>query len=163
MELTEKQTLDLCQYSFLRLDGAWFISLAMKYGIPVAWEMDVEAWKQMSLLFGKRVRKTLIPDPVWPASFIDVIHIFSEVFRIKGREVIVDGDRIIVRVTDCDTQKAIAKAGIAECGIVTRVTYEGIIRGLFDREMPVNIEHTKNLNKGAECCEVVVTMGPQPA
>ena len=55
-------------------------------------------------------------------------------------------------------QKAIAKAGIADCGIATVHTYEGIVRGLFGKDANVTVKHTKNLNRGDECCEVVVSM-----
>jgi hypothetical protein len=75
---------------------------------------------------------------------------------MEGREVKVDSDTITVRVTDCETQRAIAKAGVADCGIVTVQTYQELIRGLFDKDMGVTVEHTKNLNRGDECCEVVV-------
>lgn len=156
MELTEKQMIEISQYSFTRMDGAWFMALAKKFGIQTAWEMDVEAWKQFSYVFGKNLRKNYIQIPVWPESFIDAIDIFSKVLKIEGRQVSMDGDRITVRVTDCETQKAIAKAGVADCGIVTVQTYEGISRGLFGTELNINVMHTKNLNHGEECCEVIV-------
>jgi len=34
--------------SVVRLDGAWFLTLAGRLGKEKAWEMDVEAWKQFS-------------------------------------------------------------------------------------------------------------------
>ena len=54
-------------------------------------------------------------------------------------------------------QKSIAKAGIADCGIVTIQTYQGIINGLFNNEISIKVEHTKNMNQGAEYCEVIIT------
>jgi len=45
----------------------------------------------------------------------------------------------IVRITDCETQKAIAKAGIADCGIVTVHSYEGIISGLFNEDIHAHV------------------------
>jgi len=157
MELNNNELIELLQYSFVRMDGAWFMGLAKKHGIQTAWEMDVEAWKQFSYVFGRKLRKTHIPEPVWPQSFLDALNALSRVLKIDGREVSVDGDKIIVRVTDCETQKAIAKAGIADCGIVTIETYQGIARALFDDNVKIDVQHTKNLNRGAECCEVVIT------
>ena len=61
------------------------------------------------------------------------------------------------RVNDCEMQKTIAKAGVADCGIATMQTYEGVARGLFGKDTEITVEHTKNLNHGAEYCEVVVT------
>ncbi|HOP62838.1 MAG TPA: DUF6125 family protein [Spirochaetota bacterium] len=159
MNLDDKEIIDLLQYSFVRMDGAWFLGLAKKHGIETAWEMDVEAWKHFSYVFGRRIQKKYIPEPQWPSSFIDALSALSRVLKIEGREVEVDGDRIIVRVTDCETQKAIAKAGIADCGIVTVETYLGLARALFGDSFDINVEHTKNLNQGADCCEVVITGG----
>jgi len=156
MKLTNDQILELTQYAFIRMDGAWFLALAKKYGVQTAWEMDVAAWKQLAYLLGKQIRKNYISNPVWPESFLDALEIFSRVLKIEGREVKVNSDTITVRVTDCETQRAIAKAGVADCGIVTVQTYQELTRGLFDKDMGITVEHTKNLNQGDDCCEVVV-------
>jgi predicted hydrocarbon binding protein len=156
MDLSDKDIIDFSQYAFTRMDGAWFLAVAKKFGIDAAWEMDVEAWKQLSYLYGKKLRKERISDPVWPDSFIDALDLFSKIIRIDGREVSVDSDTITVRVTDCETQKAIAKAGIADCGIVTVETYMGIARGLYGEQVSLDVAHTKNLNRGDDCCEVVI-------
>lgn len=160
MNLTIEQLFEIAQYSFVRLDGAWFMALAGKLGKEAAWEIDVEAWKQFSYVFGKNIRKNVIPDPVWPESFLDVLEILSKVLKIEGRKVFVGPKTITVRVTDCENQKAIAKAGIADCGIVTVQTYQGLMRGLFGKEMGVFVQHTKNLNQGDDCCEVVISREP---
>jgi hypothetical protein len=156
MKLTNDQILELTQYAFIRMDGAWFLALAKKFGVQTAWEMDVAAWKQLAYLLGKQIRKNYISNPVWPESFLDALEIFSRVLKIEGREMKVNSDTITVRITDCETQRAIAKAGVADCGIVTVQTYQELIRGLFDKDMGVTVEHTQNLNRGDDCCEVVV-------
>jgi predicted hydrocarbon binding protein len=157
MNLSAEQLLEIAQYSLVRLDGAWFMALAGKLGKETAWQMDVEAWKQFSYVFGKNIRKKIIPDPIWPESFLDTLEILSKVLRTEGRKVFVESDKITVQVTDCENQKAIAKAGIADCGIVTVQTYHGLMRGLFGKEMDVLVQHTKNLNQGDDCCEVVIS------
>ena len=157
MNLSTEQLLEIAQYSFVRMDGAWFLALAGALGKETAWEIDVEAWKQFSYVFGKKIRKDIIPNPVWPESFLDTIEILFKVLKIEGREVSVKSDSIMIRVTDCEIQKAIAKAGIADCGIVTVQTYQGMMRGLFGKEMDVSVQHTKNLNQGDDCCEVVIS------
>ncbi|PKN18313.1 MAG: hypothetical protein CVU71_12465 [Deltaproteobacteria bacterium HGW-Deltaproteobacteria-6] len=157
MNLSPEQMMEIAQHAFTRMDGAWFLALAKKFGIKTAWEMDVEAWKQFSYVFGKNLRNNYMANPVWPQSFLDALDIFSKVLKIEGRDVTVDGDQITVRITDCETQKAIAKAGVADCGIVTVQSYEGIIGGLFDRDVNIHVAHTKNLNHGDDCCEVIIT------
>lgn len=160
MNLSDKQMTEIAQHAFTRMDGAWFLGLARKFGIQTAWEMDVEAWKQFSYVFGKNIRKTYIPNPVWPQSFLDLVDILSRVVKMEGRKISLAGDQVVIRITDCETQKAIAKAGVADCGIVTIQTYEGMINGLFNGEVPVDVAHTKNLNHGDEYCEIVVTRKP---
>jgi hypothetical protein len=161
MKVTDKQLVEIMQYAFVRLDGAWFLALARKFGKETAWEMDVEAWKQFSYIFGKKIRKDFIPDPVWPESFLQALAILSQIMKTEGRNVIVNSDTITIQVTDCETQRAIAKAGIADCGIVTVQSYQELMRGLFGKEMDVSVKHTKNLNQGDACCEVVVSRQTQ--
>jgi hypothetical protein len=156
LKLSPEKLLDIAQYAFVRMDGAWFLALAKKHGVQAAWEMDVEAWSQFSYVFGKYLRKNVIPEPVWPGGFLGALEILSEVLGIAGRSVEVNDGVIVVRVTDCQTQKAIAKAGVADCGIVTVQTYEGLARGLFGEDAVVEVRHTKNLNRGDGVCEVVV-------
>jgi len=157
MNLSTEQLLELAQFSFLRIDGAFVMALERKFGKETAWEMDIEAWKQFSYVFGKRIRKDFIPNPVWPKSFLNLLDIFYQVMKVEGREVIVDSDKITIRVTDCEFQKAIAKAGIADCGIVTVQNCEGLFRGLFGKEVDVLVQHTKNLNQGDDFCEIIIS------
>ncbi|MFC1580367.1 DUF6125 family protein [Thermodesulfobacteriota bacterium] len=157
VDLSNEQLLELAQFAFVRMDGAWFLALARELGVETAFKMDVEAWKQFSYVFGKRIRKEFIPDPVWPESFMEAMEILTRILKIEGREVEIDQDNITIRVTDCEVQKAIAKAGVADCGIATIATYKGVARGLFGKDMEISVEHTKNLNQGDPFCEVVIT------
>ena len=160
--LTNDAILNLSELSFARLDGAWFMAVAKKYGIEAAWEMDVEAWKQFSYVMGKNLRKNIITEPVWPGSFLDALEIALNLLGMRGRSVSMEGNAIIVRVTDCDIQKAIAKAGIADCGIATVETYKGLAHGVFGKKIDIVVRHTKNLNHGDDCCEVVIELVRSP-
>ena len=156
LRLSPEELLKIAQYAFVRMDGAWFLALAKKHGVQAAWDMDVEAWTRFSYVFGRYLRKNVICDPVWPEGFLSALEVLSEVLGIAGRSVEVKDGVIVVRVTDCQTQKAIAKAGVADCGIVTVQTYQGLARGLFGEDAAVEVTHTKNLNRGDGVCEVVV-------
>ena len=158
MDLSRAQLLEIAQFSMIRMDGAWFMALARELGVDAAWKMDVEAWKQFSYVFGKKIKKEYISEPKWPDSFLEAIDILFKILKIEGREVINDKGTITIQVTECEVQKAIAKAGIADCGIATIQTYKGIAKGIFGKDVSVNVKHTKNLNRGDECCEVVVSM-----
>ena len=156
IKLSADELLKIAQYAFVRMDGAWFLALAKRQGVQAAWDMDVEAWTHFSYVFGKYLRKNVIPDPVWPEGFLSALEVLGEVLGIAGRSAEVKDGVIVVRVTDCQTQKAIAKAGVADCGIVTVQTYQGLARGLFGEDAAVEAVHTKNLNRGDGVCEVVV-------
>lgn len=160
LNLTSDEIIELLQYSFVRMDGAWFLGLAKNHGIETAWDADVEAWKQFSYLFGKKLRSDYIKEPVWPDSYLEALEILSKVLKIEGREVTLQEDRIVVRVTDCETQKAIAKANVADCGIVTVHTNQGLARGLFDNDVEIVVDHTQNLNHGDPCCEIIISRLP---
>lgn len=67
-----------------------------------------------------KIRKDLILEPVWPESFMEVLGALCKALKIEGREVTLEQDTIIVRVTDCELQKAIAKAGVTDCDLVLR-------------------------------------------
>ena len=157
MQLTTEQLFDISQSALVRLDGAWFLTLARKMGKAAAWDVDIAVWKHFSYVVGKMLRERFFPNPVWPGSFLEALEIFSTVMKMEGRSVTVSGDTIILQVTDCETQKAIAKAGIADCGIATVETYQGLARGLFGKDFCLTVSHTKNLNRGDAYCEVVIS------
>ena len=153
--LPNEKLLEIAQYAVTRLDGGWFLGAAKRLGIEQAWELDVEAWRHFGYVFGKKMRD-YIPDPVWPDSYIEAVNIMGKILKIEGRQIFLDGDAIRIRVTNCETQKMIAKAGVADCGIVTVYSYQQLAQGLFARTLSVSVKHLKNLNHGDDCCEVLI-------
>jgi hypothetical protein len=59
LALSEREMLELAQFAFARVEGAWFLALAGELGTETAWRMDVEAWKQFSYFFGKDMKITV--------------------------------------------------------------------------------------------------------
>ena len=53
-ELNLEELLELMRYSFLRLDGAWFMASVEKLGLEIATELDVKAWEMFSERLGKK-------------------------------------------------------------------------------------------------------------
>lgn len=156
MDLSDRELFDLARYAFTRLDGAWFLGAAEKLGVETAWELDVEAWRRFAYVLGKRIKSELIPEPVWPDSFLDAMAVFSRLLMIGGREVTVKDGVITVRVTDCEMRRMIVKAGVAECGIATTATYQSMAEGIFGKDVGITVEHTKNLDRGDDICEVCI-------
>jgi len=61
------------------------------------------------------------------------LEILSKILKIEGRKVIIESDTITVQVTDCENQRAIAKAGIADCGIATVQSYQDLRRAYLEK------------------------------
>lgn len=156
MKPTAEQMFDLARYAFTRLDGAWFLAVINRVGKDAAWEADVAAWEHLAYVLGKRIRQEFIPDPVWPDSFVTTVELFWQLMMISGREIIPNGRAITFKTTDCEMQRMIAKAGVADCGIATRASYIGLAKGLFGKEFRVEVDHPSNLNSGDPVCEVIV-------
>ncbi len=156
MEISSARLLEIAGSALVRLDGAWFLTLSEQLGVEEAWRLDVEAWKRFSYTFAKLLRTEVISEPTWPQGYLDALEIFYRVMKVEGRSIAVEGERITVRVTDCETQRAIARAGVADCGIATVETYLGIARGLFGSAFDIEVRHTRNLNHGDDFCEVVI-------
>ncbi|MFX1499267.1 MAG: DUF6125 family protein, partial [Promethearchaeota archaeon] len=55
IELDIEELLELMRYSFLRLDGAWFMASAEKLGLEDATELDIKAWEMFSERLGKKI------------------------------------------------------------------------------------------------------------
>jgi hypothetical protein len=163
MKISDEQMLALSRHAFVRMDGAWFLSAAKRFGIDAAWQLDVDAWTQLAYVMGKRMRAELFPEPSWPGDFSAAIDIFMKILDIPGRDILAEGDAVRIVVTDCNVQKAIAKAGIADCGIVTVQTYANMVRGLFGKDFAVQVRHVKNLNHGDPRCEVEIVREKAPA
>lgn len=53
INVTDDELMKISQMSFVRMDGAWFMAVAKANGIQAAWEMDVEAWKQFPMSWGR--------------------------------------------------------------------------------------------------------------
>jgi hypothetical protein len=157
VEVSHEKMMEIAQYALTRLDGGWFLLAAKKLGADTAYELDADVWEHFAYVLAKKLKQDLIPEPVWPGSFIDAIDILGRLLKTEGREVLVEGNTVTLKVKDCETQRMIAKAGVADCGIATVQSNMGIIRGLFGKDAKANIRHVKNLNHGDDCCEVRIT------
>ena len=160
MNLNKDQLFQLAQIALVRMDGAWFMTVADQFGKEAAWKIDVAVWSQFSYVLGKHMRGKIQGAPKWPDDFINALNAVFTIMKTDGRDITVNGELMTVRVTDCETQKAIAKAGIADCGIATSETYKGLARGLFGKNFEVTVSHVKNINRGDDCCEIVLFRNP---
>jgi len=55
--ITKDKLLELCSKSINTMDGLWFLSMESKHGFDRALDMDMEVWRKMSIVHGKRLLK----------------------------------------------------------------------------------------------------------
>jgi hypothetical protein len=152
--------LNLAKYSFLRLDGAWFLAVSERFGVEIATELDVRAWETFSERLGKKIIATLNLGE-------DVAEILPQVVKLQNRlmsmqsEVTVLGPgHLILRVPECEVWKMVSKVWDSEtapCYKVTQASIRGLLRGAFP-DLEFEITQNQLIPKGDPCCEVEIKL-----
>jgi len=157
-EIDSEALLDLATYAFLRLDGAWFIAAAEKYGVGAATDLDVRAWET----FSERLAKRIVSKLHLQGEFCQVLPVVARVqqrlMRIKGEVSCIDENRAIFRVNDCEVWKMVSKVWTREtapCYKVTQASVRGMLKGAFPGT-DFTISHNKKIPLGDSCCEVEI-------
>ena len=159
MALDASTLLDLAIYAFLRLDGAWFLASAEKFGVETATELDVNAWESFSERLGKKIAMTLKLRGEFNEEFPIVMKIQSTIMNAKTEIVSVSENRVVLRTLDCEVWKMVSKKWTSEtapCYKVTKASISGLLRGAFPGAK-FEIVQTQLIPKGDPCCEVEIT------
>jgi len=163
--MNEKQLKDFIKYAISRLDGAWFRILEKKYGIDIAYEIDVEVWEDFAMRAARYLKKILALKDYDPNTYAETFKKANEEFRIffdeEGEQEII-GNKLITRVTYCGQWEEIKKAGFADyakagkmCSDAHISTNRGIMKGLFpNKTFKFNL--TKRIPAGDDCCELEI-------
>jgi hypothetical protein len=163
--LNEKQFKDFTKYVVSRLDGAWFRILEKRYGIDVAYEIDMEVWEDFYMRAAQYLKKVLVLKDYSPETYFETFVKASEVFRElsveKGEEELI-GNKILTRVTYCGQWEEIQKAGFKNyakagqmCSGAHITAHRGLMKGLFpDKTFKFNM--TKRIPAGDDCCELEI-------
>jgi len=148
------------RYSFLRLDGAWFIASAEKLGLETATELDIKAWEMFSEKLGKKI-----------ASITDLKGDFSQVLPkiIKMQHTLMDMNseievinecKMIHRVLECEVWSMVQKVWPKDaipCHKVTLASIRGLLKGAFP-EKEFILKHTKKIPLGDPYCEIEISV-----
>jgi hypothetical protein len=150
--------LELARYAFLRLDGAWFLASANKYGAQQATELDVKAWE----IFAERLAKRIVSKLNLKGEFCEVlpqvISVENTLMNMKSDVRCYDKNRAIITITDCEVWKMVSKVWTREtapCYKVTQTSITGMLRGAFPG-VEFTINHNKKIPMGDPCCEVEI-------
>ncbi len=159
IELDPKTLLDLAIYAFLRLDGAWFLASAEKFGVEAATELDVKAWESFSERLGRKIATTLKLGGDFQAEFATVIKIQNTIMNMKAEITFVNETKAGFRVMDCEVWKMVSKKWTSEtapCYKVTAASIRGLLKGAFPN-LKFEILQKQLIPKGDPCCEVEIT------
>lgn len=150
--------LELARYAFLRLDGAWFMASAEKYGVEQATDLDVKAWD----VFSERLAKRIVSKLNLKGEFCKVLPLLVSVqntlLNMKSEVECYGEDRAVIRITDCEVWKMVSKVWTREtapCYKVTQTSVRGTLRGAFPGVEFV-INQNKRIPLGDQCCEVEI-------
>ena len=117
MEMPKDKLVDLMFMHIRNLwavDGLYFLGIEERFGTQGATEIDTKVWDIMGKIEARRLKETLgIEDNDIPA-MIDALSSSSWALDLEDREIELEGDRAVIRNTNCRTQKTRLKKGLKE-------------------------------------------------
>jgi hypothetical protein len=122
--------------NWLAHDGLWFQAVESRYGIDVAIDADIEAWRHFTVIEAKRImaRIGLSPGGGIPALVQALQHRLYA--RLNLQDVIEQSaERVVFRMLDCRVQSARKKKGLDDfpCKTVGIVEYGEFARTVDPR------------------------------
>lgn len=158
LKIDSETMLELARYAFLRLDGAWFLASADKYGVEAATDLDVKAWEMFSERLAKKIVALLNLKGEFSQVFPNVMKVQNRLMNMKSEVKIIGENKAIQKVTDCEVWKMVSKVWTREtapCYKVTQASIRGLLKGAFP-DTEFEIKHTKKIPLGDSCCEVEI-------
>jgi len=97
-----------------RVDGLYFLGIEKRFGTQAATEVDRECWNTMAKLEARALSKVLglIADSI--DSFMTLLRNSSWALDITQKEVETSGDKAVLRIVECRTQKTRIAKGLSE-------------------------------------------------
>lgn len=158
LDIDSETLLELARYAFLRLDGAWFIASAKKFGVEAATDLDMSAWE----MFSERLAKKIVSITNLKGDFSQVFPILMKIqnklMSMNSEVKLIGKNKAIQKVTDCEAWKMVSKVWTREtapCHKVTQASIRGLLKGAFPG-VEFIINHTKKIPLGDPYCEVEI-------
>jgi len=122
--------------NWLAHDGLWFQAVEKRYGMDVAIDADIEAWRYFTVIEAKRIMERLAirPGGGIPALVECLKHRFYA--RLNLQDVIEQtDDRVVFRMLDCRVQSARKRKGLEDfpCKEVGKVEYSEFAKAVDPR------------------------------
>lgn len=122
--------------NWLAHDGSWFLSIEEKYGIDMAIEMDIEAWRKFTVIEAKRIMKFLGLGKNSGIEGLKRALCFRLYSSLNEDEIVLENDHTLVyRVKTCRVQEARRRKGLEDfkCKQVGIVEYSLFAKTIDDR------------------------------
>ena len=155
-----EELLELMRYSFLRLDGAWFMASVEKLGVETATELDVKAWEMFSERLGKKIASITNFKGDFSQTIPKLLKIQHTLMDMKSEIEVINDSRMIHRVLECEVWKMVQKVWPQDaipCHKVTLASIKGLLKGAFP-ENEFILEHNKKIPMGDPYCEIEITI-----
>ena len=160
LELNLEQLLDLMRYSFLRLDGAWFIASVEKLGLETATELDVKAWEMFSERLGKKIASITSLKGDISQTLPKLMRIQHTLMNMNSEIDVINERKMIHRVLDCEVWRMVQKVWNHHeipCHKVTLASIKGLLKGAFPERKFV-LKFNKKIPLGDPYCEIEISV-----
>jgi hypothetical protein len=118
------------------MDGAYFLALEKKYGMDIAIEMDMEAWKIFSPIEAKRIMREFGIEPNGGLESLEKALMYRVYARLNKQSVErVDEKTLIFKMNECRVQVARNRKGLPDfpCKPVGMIEYEEFAKTIDPR------------------------------
>lgn len=121
---------------WLAHDGLWFLNVERRFGIEKAIEIDINAWKEFTVIEAKRIMERLSIQKNGGLSTLKTALKFRLYAYINRQEIIDEGEKsFIFRMNSCRVQEARKKKGLLDfpCKSVGIVEYSYFAKTIDER------------------------------
>ena len=160
IELGLEELLELMRYSFLRLDGAWFMASVEKVGLETATELDIKAWEMFSERLGKKIVSITNLKGDFSQTIPKLLKIQHTLMNMNSEIEVINENKMIHRVLDCEVWEMVQKVwpqDAVPCHKVTLASIRGLLKGAFP-EKEFTLKFNKKIPLGDPCCEIEISV-----
>jgi hypothetical protein len=159
VDLNLEELLELMRYSFLRLDGAWFMASAEKFGVETATELDIKAWQMFSERLGRKIASITDLKGEFSQVLPRLMKIQHTLMDMNSEIEVINENKMVHRVLDCEVWRMVQKVWSKDaipCHKVTLASIRGLLKGAFP-EKEFILKHKKKIPLGDPCCEIEIS------
>ena len=160
IELRLEELLELMRYSFLRLDGAWFMASAKELGVEIATKLDVKAWEMFSERLGKKIASMTNLKGDFSKTLPKLLKIQHTLMNMNSEMDVINESKMIHRVLECEVWEMVQKVWPQDaipCHKVTLASIRGLLKGAFP-EKEFILKHKKKIPLGDPYCEIEISV-----